>query len=257
MKYNYLIIIALILGMVSCSEDDTPSPDSGDNGGDGQSYHKHEVGWSARDLLASENYSGLTIEIIYAEGYEPTQEALDNLKNLLQNRINKPEGITISTTAISSPGLAPYSLDDIQQVEENNRSAFNNGDNLAVYGFIADGKYEQSDNVLGVAYRNTSFALFGSQIEENSGGLNEPSKALLESTVTNHELGHLLGLVNNGTPMQNDHQDEENGHHCDNDQCLMYWAAETGDIVSSLAGSDNPPPFDDNCKADLQAIEEQ
>ncbi|MCF8338798.1 MAG: hypothetical protein K9I74_12550 [Bacteroidales bacterium] len=252
-----LIAFLLVLGLTtSCTDEEEPSPDNGgdDNGDDNvQNYHKKPVGYSANDLLASEEFKQLQIEIIYVQNYAPEDASIQNLTNFLQNRLNKPDGITISTTAIESPGLAPYSTDDILQVEGNKRTAFNSGNTLTVYGFIADGKFEQNDNALGVAYRNTSFTLFGSKIEENSGGINQPSKALLESTVMNHELSHLLGLVNNGTPMQNDHQDEEHGHHCDNEDCLMYWTAETGDIVSSLVGADDPPSLDDNCIDDLQA----
>ncbi|MCF8232403.1 MAG: hypothetical protein K9J27_09450 [Bacteroidales bacterium] len=254
---NKLLVFLLILGVAtSCSDEKNPSPDNGDDGnGDNevQNYHKNPVGYSANDLLASDEFTQLQIEIIYVKDYAPTDESIQNLKSFMQERLNKPDGISISTTAIELPGLAPYSTNDIIQIESNHRSAFNSDNTLTVYGFIADRQFEQNENVLGVAYRNTSFALFGSKIEENSGGLNQPSKALLESTVMNHELSHLLGLVNNGTPMQNDHQDEEHGHHCDNEDCLMYWTAETGDIVSTLVGMDNPPPLYENCINDLQA----
>jgi hypothetical protein len=76
---------------------------------------------------------------------------------------------------------------------------------------------------------------------------------LLEATVLNHEFAHLLGLVNNGTPMQTDHQDEAHGHHCDNEDYLMYWTVETSDALSNLIGNSNPPPLGTDCQTDIEA----
>lgn len=253
---NKLLALVLIFGLAtSCSDEENPSPDNGDegNGDDIQNYHKNPVGYSANHLLASGDYSRLQIEIIYVQEYELEEESLQNLEEFLQNRLHKPDGISITTTAIESPGLGTYSSEDIVEVEENQRSLFTSDNTITVYGFIADGQFNQNENVLGLAYRNTSFILFGSGIKANSGGFNQPSKSLLESTVLHHEMGHLLGLVNNGTDMVTDHQDEEHGHHCNAENCLMYWTAETGDIVSSLVGMNSPPPLDDNCINDLKA----
>lgn len=73
--------------------------------------------------------------------------------------------------------------------------------------------------------------LFGSQIEKNSGGIRRPSKSNLETTVVLHEMGHLLGLVNVGSEMVEPHEDESYDHHCDNEDCLMYWAIETNSFL--------------------------
>lgn len=41
-----------------------------------------------------------------------------------------------------------------------------------------------------------------------------------------HELGHAIGLVNNGIPMSSPHQDAEHGAHTTNNECVMYWLNE-------------------------------
>ena len=69
----------------------------------------------------------------------------------------------------------------------------------------------------------------------------------------NHEFGHILGLVNNGTPVQSDHHDTANGAHCDVEDCLMYWQAETSGGLGDLVGMSSPPPLDPQCIDDLQA----
>ena len=79
-----------------------------------------------------------------------------------------------------------------------------------------------------------------------------PSTAKLESTVLQHEFAHILGLVNNGTPLVDNHHDDEHEGHCDNQDCLMYYLAETSDIAANLFGI-SAPTLDANCRADLQA----
>ena len=74
-----------------------------------------------------------------------------------------------------------------------------------------------------------------------------------------HEVGHLVGLVNNGTAMVNSHIDAQHGHHCANKNCLMYWEAETPSLVDLvkarvLYGDQSPLFLDSDCQADLAAV---
>lgn len=240
--------LLLLIHLFSCADDESAVITDG-----GTAYHSRAVGSSASDLLAATNFSSLRVELVYVEGHEPTAGTLTNLKSFLEKRLNKPQGITIQKTAIASPKLAPYSLKDIEQVERDFRTLHNQGNSLAVFAFVADGAYAENENVLGVAYRNTSVALFGTKIDQYSGGIGQPSQTLLETTVMNHEFGHIMGLVNVGVPPQTDHQDTAHGRHCDVESCLMYWTAETGDAVANLVGLSQAPDLDSQCIADLQA----
>lgn len=251
--FSLLFIGSLFSCVDDQNPDETPAPDESPTNGNNSSYHQQAVGKSAAELLSAASFNKLEVELVYVEGYEPATATVSNLKAFLQNRLNKPQGITIIKTAIPSPGLAPYSISDIKEVESSFREAFNKDNTLAVFAFIADGSYEESNNVLGVAYRNTSVVLFGSRIDELSGGVGQPSQSLLETTVMNHEFGHIMGLVNVGSPLQSDHQDTAHGRHCTVKSCLMYWTAETGDVVSNLVGLSRAPDLDSQCIADLQA----
>lgn len=251
--------ILLIASLISCVDDQNPGEDENlildENpaNGNNSTYHQQAVGKSAADLLSADSFNSLEVDLVYVEGHEPTASTISNLKAFLQNRLNKPQGINITKTAIASPGLAPYSVSDIREVESNFRSLYNKDKSLAVFAFVTDGGYEANDNVLGIAYRNTSVVLFGGKIRQFSGGIGQPSRSLLETTVMNHEFGHIMGLVNVGTPLQSDHQDTAHGKHCDVKSCLMYWTAETGDVVANLAGLSRAPDLDPQCIADLQA----
>ncbi|MFB6307080.1 MAG: membrane metalloprotease, partial [Flavobacteriales bacterium] len=112
-----------------------------------------------------------------------------------------------------------------------------------------DKDYE-NENVLGLAYGTTSMAIFEKTITEYSGGISEPPRYKLEATVMNHEAGHTIGLVNNGTDMVNDHQDDAHGKHCNVENCLMYYTTRTTDVVDNLFNS-NIPSLDSQCQEDL------
>ena len=206
-------------------------------------------------FLSDDKYEKLIVEIQYVTGHAPTSSTVNNLKTFLEERLNKPDGITIVQSAISSPGKPSYTLSDIRAIEEANRTQHTNGKTLTAYFFFADGDYaENSGNskVLGIAYEGSSMVIFEKTVKDYSGGVTEPPVTTLETTVVLHEFAHILGLVNNGTSMQSGHQDVAHGHHCNNQNCLMYYAAETSDIAANLLGG-NVPALDASCIADLRA----
>ena len=120
-----------------------------------------------------------------------------------------------------------------------------------MYILITDGRYNPP-NTLGVSYRNTSITLFGKAIKTFSGGYNQVSTSTLETGTLEHELGHLLGLVNLGTPMVTNHADPGNLHHCNNSKCLMYYQAETSQFLGKFTAA-SLPTLDANCHNDLIA----
>jgi hypothetical protein len=200
------------------------------------------------DFLSSSKYEILTIEIVYVEGYQPTGQSLVNLKNFLDERLNKPGGINYVYKSIASPGKSFYTIDDLREIEKDNRMAYSKHKTLETFIFFADAQYTDG-NVLGITYGNSSYAVFEKSIDNNSGGIGQPQKTILETTVEEHEFGHLLGLVDNGTKMVTAHS--ANGKHCNNQDCLMYYATETADIMANIMGGE-VPPLDNNCIADLR-----
>lgn len=246
---HVLIFIITICLFYSCNDDDSTMIDDEID----KSGNLRPTGASANELLAEDVFTKLILEVDYVEGYQPTEQSLDRLVNFLEERLNKSEGIEITTSEIPSPSLAPFSLSDLESVEDEHRNTYNDGNTLSVWVLFADGNYSQNEDVVGVAFRNTSAAIFQSNIQNNSGGIGQPSQAVVEESVLKHEFGHLLGLVSNGSPMQTDHQDAENGKHCDVEDCLMYYELETGDIFTNLLNATSSPDLDVQCINDLQA----
>lgn len=244
-----LFLVLLGFTFQACEEDN----DSSNN--NEPDVSKNEVGASAKGLLDKDQYERLVVEVKFGSGYSPKQQSLNNMKNFLDQHLKKPEGIKVMESEASGLSENTYTVEEIRNIEEDARTQSTNGNTITIFLLFLDGKREEDNSnqtTLGIAYYNTSAAIFGKTIRELSGGIGEPSREKVETAVINHELGHLLGLVNNGTPMQADHQDDENGAHCDVEDCLMYYAVETGDVVSNLAGSD-VPTLDQQCKDDLKA----
>ena len=245
---TYLKLILIAGLFAGCSKSDSSyvnNPNAPDY------LHNRPVGASANELLASSKYTSLTIEIQYMTGYAPDAAAISHLQTSLEGLLNKPSGITVITKEITASSGLTLSVNDVVQIERNNRTAFTSGGQIAVYVLYTNGNYTDA-NVLGIAYKNTSVVLFGKKIHDNSGAIGQASRTKLEATVLEHEMGHLLGLVDLGSPMQNGHKDAAHGNHCSNSACLMYYSSETSDIFGFLI-TGNIPSLDANCLADLHS----
>ena len=209
------------------------------------------VGASAKDILSAQTFTTLQIEIVFMPGHAPDVTALNNLGSFLNMLINKPGGVQITQRVIPASGKTTLTLDEIKAIEKANRTTFNNGSNLSLFIIYVDADYSTA-NIVGTVYRNTSMVIFKKTIKNNSGGINQASQTKLETTVLEHEFGHLMGLVNLGSPMQTNHVDAANDKHCDNRACLMYFSTQSG-MMGGILISGPVPEMDANCRNDMRA----
>ncbi len=125
---NSLLFFVLLLIFIGCSKDDVNNPDVID-----KSANLRALGFSANELVSDEKFTSLKIEIVYVTGFQPTQTTLDNLKTYLEKRTFKPDGISINTRAVPSSNKAPFDINEIAQIEADERTAYNAGDEIAVF----------------------------------------------------------------------------------------------------------------------------
>ena len=232
----YLLLILSII-FTACKKEDI-----------GAKSDYKPLGTSARDLLTSSTYSLLKIEISYMPGFKPAQQNIDDLETFLKSHLNKPSGIRVITREVKASGKTSLSLKEIVNLEKSYRSVFTQYNEIAVHILITDTDSSDPSN-FATSYWNTSVCLFGKTINENSGAPGQRGRTILISTLLQHEFGHLLGLVNQGSPMQSSHRDSANGAHCEKPSCLMYYNVETPIGVNS----NTTPALDANCIADMKA----
>lgn len=234
---NFVFVLATTILFNSCKKENIYSY-----------YDYKKLGSSAHDLLSSILYSKLNVEVFYMPNYEPDNTSLERLRSFLEKYLNKPNGITISTIQIQSLGKPVLKLDEIVAIEKKNRISFTQAPEITVDILITDGDYSTA-NVLATSFWNTSICIFGRTLNDYSGGQYTVSRDTLLTTIMQHEFGHLLGLVNQGSPTLTNHADSNNGAHCNNESCLMYYNINSFGSNSTR----NIPTFDINCILDLKA----
>lgn len=255
-----LFAFLIVISFQACSKDSITnngdeSNDVGD-GGNAISANQQPTGTSASDLLSDVYFTSIVIEVAYIDGFAPTQNAINNLTSFLEDRTYKPNGISVITTELPATGNTTYTIQDIVDIEDANRTKYNKNNQIAVWILFIDGESASNSNngvILGTAYRNTSFVVFEETLHELTNSSFEPDRDIVETTVITHEFGHILGLTNLGTPMQTPHQDTQHSKHCNEESCLMYWSAETSSGLSNLIGTSTAPQLDAQCVSDLQA----
>lgn len=248
-----LFFLSLIV-LLSCSKDDEASTNS--NQDNTIEANQQVTGSSSNDLLSDATFKSMVVEVVYVEGFKPTQTAINNFVSFLEDRTFKPEGITVETRAITAPGNQTYTIQEIAAIENANRTKYNTSNQIAVFALFIDGESSSNtDNsvVLGTAYLNTSFVIYQETIEELTEGTFGTNVSVLETTVITHEFGHILGLTNLGATLQSDHEDTDHPKHCNVDTCLMYFSAETGSGIMNMVSGGSAPQLDAQCIADLQA----
>ena len=242
-KFSLPLLICVLL-FAQCSKKDAAATST-------SNLNTKSVGASAKEFLSAGTYTSIKVQLQYMPGFAPDAAALNNLTNFLNSLVNKPSGITFTQTPVAASGKSVFSIEDISALEKANRTQFTNGNVLSVYIIYLDAPFTTA-NILGAAYRNTSLAIFGPTVTNSSGGVNQTTRTKLETTVLDHEFGHLLGLTNLGTPMVTQHEDGAHMSHCNNSSCLMYFSTQTS-MMGGVLLSGPIPVLDANCKADLTA----
>jgi hypothetical protein len=225
------------------------------------------------DYIRGDRYSKLVFEIDSVEGQEPRSAILTRITERFAEVLDKPGGIEVVLDDTS-----PASGDDFvwtdAALDEVTRLSFDgdpDSDTIAIHITYVDGhsSYDDEDGsvILGVAWNWLQIVMYKQTIENSCGGLgligglDEQACEEAEFSILSHEIGHVLGLVDNGLPMVFDHRDPEaeHGAHDFDDECVMYWAYEGQglfDRIGSrlLAGDDASLPFCQHCLDDLNAV---
>lgn len=209
----------------------------------------------------------IVVKVYYEEGAEPYTEGplikywsifQQNINALFQNRAHVPTLIVPMTlaemTKVESFNKSTWSIDDVLSTAKTVETA-NPAGTITFSLFFLKGEASENSGILGFHINRTyTMAIFKDVIRNSGSGL---VPIYVEQATVIHEMGHALGLVNNGVSMRSAHQDTENGAHCTNPKCVMYWQNEgtTGlkNFAANIIANGNTVMFDSQCLQDTHA----
>lgn len=209
--------------------------------------------------------SRINIKVFYEQGAEPyTEGALgvslwnvfeNNIKSLFQGKstvFDIPKTLT-DMHKLSSPAKSTWSAEDVLKLSKS-YSATDPAGTTTFNIFFLNGRAKENANIIGFHISNTKvMAIFKDVIK--SSGTTLVSRYVEQATII-HEMGHALGLVNNGLPMTKAHQDTSHGAHCSNENCVMYYSNEGTTsmmkFAQTLMANKDAVMFDEQCLDDAR-----
>lgn len=247
-----------------------------DGGPDVQAY-----GPSAGALVWGQPFSELVVEIDYVQDLEdrqpnslaPSQEAIDLMTQALREETDKesitvlePEPIQVDDP---SPGYT-WSFEEIQELRDQvfdagDPDVLGEGQTAYLHILYLNGHREETA-VVGFS-TGTWLVLFPDQYDPSAGSglplgvpLPNPAPEKVERSVLVHEVGHSLGLVDNGAPVTEDrlHPDDECDCHSEFEDSVMYPFVRNRQAVLEFVQDNQHTPyrFDQHDKADLERLRE-
>jgi hypothetical protein len=270
------LALSLSLALSGCLGGDPGGGNGGGGGDDGGGANEgggNGGGEGGRfvDLIRGDPYPRLVIEVDYVPGFAPRPAVESALAEGLGEILDKPGGIeVVLDSEIESRGEDhAWSFAELDALARSSFDLAVDPDTTVIHTLYLDGHHERDEQgggrILGLAWAHTHIVMFKKTLEEVCGAsslvglLRERQCRGAELSVWIHEVGHVIGLVDNGLPMTVPRRDEERGAHDENPGCVMYWAYSGEAIFDQirdqlLGGGDESLGFDDACLGDVAAV---
>lgn len=223
----------------------------------------------AIQYIRSDSFARLVIEVDSVAGFEPLASSASSLESRLEAILDKPLGVEVVNHAtIASRGSDhQWTFAELRALAASTFDLAVDSDTVKMHVLCVDGSYATPGGgvVLGIAWDQMHITLFQQTIQETCAATFVPPIfedqlcADAELAIWVHEVGHVLGLVDNGIPMQADHEDHDHEGHDRSSSCVMYWAYEGDALVSRVADDlistgSSALDFDAECLDDIAAI---
>ena len=212
-----------------------------------------KVGTAAHALLSEDAFNELVVEIQPVGDFAPDPSSLTQLQKFLEAHLNKSGGITFQVNdPLPVTGKSHFSIAEIRSLESKSRKTFAKDKRLSVFILFVDGNADRDEDrqkLLGHAHLSSSIVIYEKTLQDVTADPTQPPRGILETAILEHEFGHLLGLVDNGSPEQSQHRDLDHRFHCANPECLMHYSlgsGQSGVLLTSV------PTLDQDCEDDLR-----
>ncbi|MBA2237855.1 MAG: hypothetical protein H0W24_04030, partial [Lysobacter sp.] len=212
------------------------------------------------------------LEVDAVPGLALRDGVADDVAAGLAGVVDKPAGIEVRIDSALDAGGDDHgwTIEELDALAGASDDLSVDAATIKIHVLLVDGHHVDDGpdgQVLGVAWSHRNLALFMDTIEGACGVvlpalLREQGCAAAELAITTHELGHLIGLVDNGLEMVDDHRDADHGAHDVSQDCVMYYAYDGDALVTEvaddlLAGGDGRLGFDSACLADVAAVRDR
>lgn len=205
------------------------------------------AGHLARVYLRPEPARQLVVEVLQQSGAAPQSGTVDHFATTLREVTRKR--VQDGGRWLIEDERRSWTADDINGAVEALSHTRHESDTAVVHILFLRGSFERDPQVLGVATRADTVAVFPDRVDDASTAL--VGRGQIEAAVAVHELGHILGLVD--LVVDTGRDDPEHPGHSRNRQSVMYWAVESGLVAQVLSGGP-PTTFDEDDLADLAAM---
>ena len=207
------------------------------------------VGGQAIRYLRPGLSARIVVQVITQAGAGPQQATIDHVVSVLSAASGKP--VTTAGGTVSGDRRT-WNSADIRGAAID--AAFDTPADTAVMRLLfLHGEFDEGGDkdgeIIGLSVAGDVAAVFSDKVDDAATGLVSP--AHIEDSVTTHEVGHLLGLVD--LVLHTGRADPGHPGHSSNRNSVMYWAVESSLVTDLLTGGP-PREFDADDKADLATI---
>lgn len=213
----------------------------------------------------------LKVAVFYEPGAEPYTDLNGALLSLPISQIKVWNVLKENLRALypTKNIVVPFNLNEMAKLSSQNKTEWTYaeikdlgsekgmpsvGDETVLNVFFLKGSVADKSSVIGVHLSGTKTMAVFKDVVETSGSTDHVKYYVEQATLV-HEVGHAIGLVNNGLPMTSDHDDKAHPAHCKNPDCVMYYmnegAADLIQFVLSRQTKTNLVMFDQACIKDV------
>ena len=221
-------------------------------------------------IIRAEPYPRLVIEVDYVAGREPRPAVADEIEATFAALLDKPLGIdvVVDQPIVSLGAEHAWTVQERIDLATATNDLPVGGDTIKIHMLFLDGHAEEDDSmdgvILGAAWAHENIVMFRDTLDAGCEGLVvgpvlEQMCADAEFLIWQHEIGHVIGLVDGGLPMVDDHLDPDPtaGRHDVSHDCVMYRQYEGTDAIDAafdrVVMGGPAIEFDPPCLADIAA----
>lgn len=197
--------------------------------------------------IFSDSVTQFNVAVYYEPGAEPyvgnlalTNDTWDVTSESYKALFSSHPARTVSVpatlgamTAFEDQNKTSWSTADLITLGQRLAPTYSSGTTITMPVIFLNGRFNGSDSILGVQLSGLPHAFIFKDVITGIGGGAVAQRYIEQATVV-HEIGHAVGLVNNGIPLRTAHEDGGHVHHTTNQNCVMYWAVESSSDILGL-----------------------